>query len=116
MACGQQTVKMTISITRLPNEKYGAISSSFDSIFLPNKIFVQRSLLRLSPFEKNRSFWTSLNIQHRVKEAPYARNFCRTPKFSTSNVFFIPVKKIMLRIWKTEMDSDFEKFENFDFF
>ena len=48
MACGQQTVKMTISITRLPNEKYGAISSSFDSIFLPNKIFVKRSLLRLS--------------------------------------------------------------------
>ena len=32
MACGQQTVKMTISITRLPNEKYGAISSSLDSI------------------------------------------------------------------------------------
>ena len=47
MACGQQTVKMTISITRLPNEKYGAILSSLDTIFLPNKIFVKRSLLRL---------------------------------------------------------------------
>ena len=53
MACGQQTVKMTISITRLPNEKYGAISSSFDSIFLPNKIFVQRSLLRLHNLKKS---------------------------------------------------------------
>ena len=53
MACGQQTVKMTISITRLPNEKYGAISSSFDSIFLPNKIFVKRSLLRLHNLKKS---------------------------------------------------------------
>ena len=52
MACGQQTVKMTISITRLPNEKYGAILSSLDTIFLPNKIFVKRSLLRLHNLKK----------------------------------------------------------------
>ena len=51
MACGQQTVKMTISITRLPKEKYGAISSSFDSIFLPNKKFVTISLPRHSPIK-----------------------------------------------------------------
>ena len=53
MACGQQTVKMTISITRLPNEKYGAILSSLDTIFLPNKIFVKRSLLRLHNLKKS---------------------------------------------------------------
>ena len=51
MACGQQTVKMTISITRLPNEKYGAILSSLDTIFLPNKIFVKRSLFRHLPIQ-----------------------------------------------------------------
>ena len=53
MACGQQTVKMTISITRLPNDKYGAILSSLDTIFLPNKIFVKRSLLRLHLLKKS---------------------------------------------------------------
>ena len=46
MACGQQTVKMTISITRLPNEKYGAISSSLNSIFISRKLFLLRSLRR----------------------------------------------------------------------
>ena len=67
-------------------------------------------------FRKKVGFLTSLNIQHHIKEARNARNFCRTPKLPTSNIFLPSCKKIMLRIWKTEMDSDFEKFENFEFF
>ena len=81
-------------------------------------------------FRKKSAFLTSLNIQHHIKKARNARNFCRTPKFSTSNVFFIPVKKscygfgrlrwtLTLRNLKIliffEKFDIFENFENFRF-
>ena len=81
-------------------------------------------------FSKKVGFLTSLNIQHHIKRARNARNFCRTPKFSTSNIFCIFVKKscygfgrlrwtLTLRNLKIlnffEKFDIFENFENFRF-